>query len=89
MKDSFSMQEIEQFGKTHKQTILLSALFLLAAISNTLVWSDDTLSIWLIAIAGVLGMCFREPIRKFLTKSAGFIANQEKTVRWIIAFMAM
>ena len=83
MKDGFSMQEIEEFGKTHKQTILFTALLLLSAIFNTILW--DGLSIWLIALGAIAGLCFPEPISKFLAKSAILVCKQERTVRLIVA----
>jgi len=81
------MQEIEQFGKMHKMSILLSAIFLVSAICNMLFW--DSLSIWLVALGAIGGLCFPEPIAHFLKKTAGFIGKQERTVRLIFAGVAI
>lgn len=87
MKEGFTMQEIEQFGKTHKMSILLSAVFLVSAICNMLFW--DSLSIWLIALGAIGGLCFPEHISGFLLKTAGFIGKQERTVRLVFAGVAL
>ncbi len=81
------MQEIEQFGKTHKMSILLSAVFLVSAICNMLFW--DSLSIWLVALGAIGGLCFPDPIARFLTRTASFIGKQERTVRLIFAGVAI
>lgn len=87
MKEGFTMQEIEQFGKTHKMSILLSAVFLVSAICNMLFW--DSLSIWLVALGAIGGLCFPDPIARFLTRTASFIGKQERTVRLIFAGVAI
>lgn len=87
MKEGFTVEEIEKFGKTHKMSILLSGILILSAICNSIFW--DTLSIWLIALGGVAGLCFPEPIYSFLNKMAGFIGKQERTVRIICAAVAV
>ena len=87
MKDGFSMQEIEQFGRTHKQTILFSVILLLSAVFNTILW--DSLSIWLIALGGIAGLIFPEHIGNFLLKTGNFFGKLEKTVKMICAGVAI
>ena len=87
MKEGFTVEEIEKFGKTHKMSILLSGILILSAICNSIFW--DTLSIWLIALGGVAGLCFPEAIYSFLNRMASFLGKQERTVRIICAAVAV
>ena len=87
MKDGFSMHEIEQFGRTHKQTILFSIIFLLSAIFNTILW--DSLSIWLIALGGIAGLIFPQHIGNFLLKIGAFFGKLDRTVKMICAGVAI
>jgi len=87
MKEGFTVEEIEKFGKTHKLTILLSTILLLSAIFNVLLW--DSLSVWLVSLAAIGGLCFPEHSAKFLIKLASFVVKQDRTVRMIFAGVAI
>lgn len=87
MKEGFTVDEIEKFGKAHKMTILLSVILILSAICNAIFW--DTLSIWMVALGGVAGLCFPDPIFGFLNRLASFVGKQERTVRLIFAGVAL
>lgn len=87
MKEGFTVEEIEKFGKTHKTSIFLSAVLILSAVCNSIFW--DSLSIWLVALGGVAGLCFPDQIYNFLCRMAAFIGKQERTVRLILAGVAV
>lgn len=87
MKEGFTVEEIEKFGKTHKMSIFLSAVLIVSAVCNSIFW--DSLSIWLVALGGVAGLCFPDPIYNFLCRMAAFIGKQERTVRLIFAGVAV
>jgi hypothetical protein len=88
MKDGFTLSELEQFSKRHKTTILFSAIFLLSAVF-ALIWGYGAMSIWLLGLGGIAGVCFPKHIGNFLIKCGRGASNQEKIVRMIFAGVAL
>ena len=87
-KEGLSVKELEGYAKKHRFEIFFCLLFVFASLFTLIFWGP-TLSIFLVAIGGIISVFMPNKITQMAQKARNALLSKELTTQLIVAIAAL